>query len=288
MSKRKIIISAAVLVVAVGGVSAILLNSKAAQTENKNQITIGAIGSDSQVWSHIAKLPETKKANIRIKVKDFSDGVSLNTATAQGKIDVNAFQSYAYYVAYNKSNASEKLAVLGTTYLEPMGVYSDKYKTIKDIPDGATIAIANNAANTARGLRLLATSGLITLKPNFGSLSGVNDILSNPRHLKFKEIDDTTGPRVIKDSQVDAALIGNTVALEGKLNVLKDAIIYEKINRSTKDNINILATSDKEKNNQNFKKLVKLYHSAAAQKYIKKTFDGTKVEVKEPISYLTK
>ncbi|WP_220739441.1 MetQ/NlpA family ABC transporter substrate-binding protein [Leuconostoc miyukkimchii] len=288
MSKRKIIISAAVLVVAVGGVSAILLNSKAAQTENKNQITIGAIGSDSQVWSHIAKLPETKKANIRIKVKDFSDGVSLNTATAQGKIDVNAFQSYAYYVAYNKSNASEKLAVLGTTYLEPMGVYSDKYKTIKDIPDGATIAIANNAANTARGLRLLATSGLITLKPNFGSLSGVNDILSNPRHLKFKEIDDTTGPRVIKDSQVDAALIGNTVALEGKLNVLKDAIIYEKINRSTKDNINILATSNKEKNNQNFKKLVKLYHSAAAQKYIKKTFDGTKVEVKEPISYLTK
>lgn len=288
MSKRKIIISAAVLVVAVGGVSAILLNSKAAQTENKNQITIGAIGSDSQVWSHIAKLPETKKANIRIKVKDFSDGVSLNTATAQGKIDVNAFQSYAYYVAYNKSNASEKLAVLGTTYLEPMGVYSDKYKTIKDIPDGATIAIANNAANTARGLRLLATSGLITLKPNFGSLSGVNDILSNPRHLKFKEIDDTTGPRVIKDSQVDAALIGNTVALEGKLNVLKDAIIYEKINRSTKDNINILATSDREKNNQNFKKLVKLYHSAAAQKYIKKTFDGTKVEVKEPISYLTK
>lgn len=288
MSKRKIIISAAVLVVAVGGVSAILLNSKAAQIENKNQITIGAIGSDSQVWSHIAKLPETKKANIRIKVKDFSDGVSLNTATAQGKIDVNAFQSYAYYVAYNKSNASEKLAVLGTTYLEPMGVYSDKYKTIKDIPDGATIAIANNAANTARGLRLLATSGLITLKPNFGSLSGVNDILSNPRHLKFKEIDDTTGPRVIKDSQVDAALIGNTVALEGKLNVLKDAIIYEKINRSTKDNINILATSDREKNNQNFKKLVKLYHSAAAQKYIKKTFDGTKVEVKEPISYLTK
>ncbi|GMA69821.1 metal ABC transporter substrate-binding protein [Leuconostoc litchii] len=229
-----------------------------------------------------------KKEHITIKVKNFTDGVSLNTATAQSKVDVNAFQSYAYFVAFNKSNSTSKLSALGTTYLEPMGIYSEKYKHIDDIPDGSTIAIANNAANTARGLKLLAKSGLITLKEDFGSLSGVNDIKSNPHHFKFIEIDDTTGPRVIKDDSIAAALIGNTIALQGKLNVLKDAIYYEKVNQSTKDNINILATAEKNKNNKQLKKLVKLYHSKAAQKYINQKFDGTKIEVQKPITYLSK
>ena len=128
-----------------------------------------------------------------------------------------------------------------------MGIYSEKYDSIDDIPDGLTIAIANNAANTARGLKLLAKAGLITLKDNFNSLSGVNDIKSNPHNFKFKEIDYTTGPRVIKDNSIAAALIGNTIALEGKLNVLKDSLYYEKINQSTKDNINILATAENRK-----------------------------------------
>lgn len=283
---RKKLLIAAIAIIVVAGV-AIFAYQRSAGTNTKSEITVGAIGSDAQTWQYIAKLPETKKKNINIVVKNFTDGVSLNTATAEGKIDVNAFQSYAYYDAYNKSNKNNQLAVLGTTYLEPMGIYSNKYKTIKDIPDGATIAIANNAANTARGLRLLEKSGLITLQSNFGSLSGVNAIKSNPHRLKFREIDDTTGPRVFKDDDIAAALIGNTIALEGKLNVLKDTIFYEKINQSTKDNINILATASKEKNNKQFKQLVQLYHSQAAQKYISRKFDNTKIEVKKPISYLS-
>ncbi|WP_294977308.1 MetQ/NlpA family ABC transporter substrate-binding protein [uncultured Leuconostoc sp.] len=285
MLRKKILIAAIAVIVVVG--VAIFAYQRSTGTNTKSEITVGAIGSDAQTWQYIAKLPETKKRNINIVVKNFTDGVALNTATAEGKIDVNAFQSYAYYDAYNKSNKNNQLSVLGTTYLEPMGIYSNKYKAIKDIPDGATIAIANNAANTARGLRLLEKSGLITLQSNFGSLSGVNAIKSNPHRLKFREIDDTTGPRVFKDDDIAAALIGNTIALEGKLNVLKDTIFYEKINQSTKDNINILATASKEKNNKQFKQVVQLYHSQAAQKYISRKFDNTKIEVKKPISYLS-
>jgi len=285
MTRKKILIAAIAVIVVVG--VAIFAYQRSTDTNTKSEITVGAIGSDAQTWQYIAKLPETKEKNIKIVVKNFTDGVALNTATAEGKIDVNAFQSYAYYDAYNKSNKNNQLSVLGTTYLEPMGIYSNKYKAIKDIPDGATIAIANNAANTARGLRLLEKSGLITLQSNFGSLSGVNAIKSNPHRLKFREIDDTTGPRVFKDDDIAAALIGNTIALEGKLNVLKDTIFYERINQSTKDNINILATASKEKNNKQFKQLVQLYHSQTVQKYVSRKFDNTKIEVKKPISYLS-
>lgn len=250
------------------------------------EITIGTIGPDVQVWQHIAKSKEAKQAGLKIRVKDFTDPVALNKATANGQIDVNAFQSWSYLQAYNKENKNGQLAALGTTYLEPMGIYSDRYKKISQVPDGATVAIANNPANTARGLLLLQSAGLIKLKKSFNATSGTNEIAANPKHLKFKEIDDTTGPRVLKST--DLVLIGNTIALTGHLNVLKDSIYHEKVDQSTKNNINVLATAKKNRNNARYKKLVTLYHNQKIQQWINKKYQGTKVNVQKPLSYLEK
>lgn len=250
----------------------------------KDEVTVGTIGPDVQIWQHIADSKQAKKADLKIKVKSFTDPVALNRATASGEIDVNAFQSWSYLQAYNKQNKKAQLAALGTTYLEPMGLYSDRYHSIKEIPDGATVAIANNPANTARGLLLLQSAGLIKLKSNFGATSGTNDIAANPKNLQFKEIDDTTGPRVLKST--DLVLIGNTIALTGHLNVLKDSIYHEKVDQSTKDNINVLATAKKNRNNAEYKKLVKLYHNQQIQQWINKKYQGTKVNVDKPLSYL--
>lgn len=257
---------------------------KSAKANTNNTITIGSQGSDLNIWEHIAKSSQAKKLGLKIKTKEITDGAQLNTATSQGQVDVNAFQSWSYYEAYNKQNPKGKLAALGTTYLEPLGIYSKKYKSVKDIPDGTTIAIANNPANTSRGLLLLQATGLITLKKGFNALSNTNDIEANPKDLKFKEIDDTTGPRVLND--VPVVLISNTVALEGGLHVLTDSIYHEKVDQSTKDNVNILATAAKNKNNANYQKLVKLYHNKEIQAYIKKKYYGTKIEVNKPLTYL--
>ena len=89
------------------------------------------------------------------------------------------------------------------------------------------------------------------------------------------------------DDDVDAVLIGNTIALAGNLNVLKDSLYHEKIDQSTKNNINVLATAKKNKNNAAYKKLGKLYHNKQIQKWIAKKYSGTKVEVNKPVSYLT-
>ncbi|MFC6253789.1 MetQ/NlpA family ABC transporter substrate-binding protein [Secundilactobacillus hailunensis] len=259
-------------------------NTQAANKSKSSSILIGSQGSDIDIWQHIAKTNDAKKLGLKIKVKNIADGVQLNKATADGDVDVNAFQSWSYLETYNQQNKSNKLAALGTTYLEPMGLYSKKYKNVKDIPAGSTIAIANNPSQAARGLVLLQKAGLIKLDKNFGYVGTVKDIKSNPKNFKFKQIDDTTGPRVIND--VDAVLISNTVALEGHLHVLTDSIYHEKVDQSTKDNINILATSEKNKNNPNYKKLVKLYHKKDIQKYIKDKYYGTKIEVNKPLSYL--
>lgn len=286
--QQRLIAAAIALVVIIADFFALRLTSSRQTAKSQTTtVTVGSIGPDVQVWQHIAKSSQAKKLGLKIKVKAFTDGPSLLRATSDGSINVSAFASWAYLEAYNKSksNTGQQVA-LATTYLEPMGIYSSKYKKLSDLPKGATIALANNAANEARGLLLLQSAGLIKLKKNFDSASGnTNDIVSNPKKFKFKLIDDTTGPRIIKS--VDAVLIGNTIALAGNLNVLKDSLYHEKIDQSTKNNINVLATAKKNKNNAAYKKLGKLYHNKQIQKWIAKKYSGTKVEVNKPVSYLT-
>ena len=286
--QQRLITAAIALVVIIAAFFALRLTSSRQTAKSQTTtVTVGSIGPDVQVWQHIAKSSQAKKLGLKIKVKAFTDGPSLLRATSDGSINVSAFASWASLEAYNKSksNTGQQVA-LATTYLEPMGIYSSKYKKLSDLPKGATIALANNAANEARGLLLLQSAGLIKLKKNFDSASGnTNDIVSNPKKFKFKLIDDTTGPRIIKS--VDAVLIGNTIALAGNLNVLKDSLYHEKIDQSTKNNINVLATAKKNKNNAAYKKLGKLYHNKQIQKWIAKKYSGTKVEVNKPVSYLT-
>lgn len=248
------------------------------------KIVIGSQGSDVQIWKHIAESQAAKDANLNIEVKEINGGVPMNNATKEGEVDVNAFQSWAYLVSYIQESNADLVAV-ATTYLEPMGIYSGKVKSIEDVPDGALVALADNPANTARGLSLLQAAGLIKLKDDFNSGTGtVNDIVDNPKNLDFKLIDDTTGPRVIQD--VDLVLIGNTIALEGGLNVLKDSLFHEEISQDTKNSINVLVTTSDKQNDPGILKLGELYHNEDTQKYIEEEFGGTKVPVNEPISYL--
>ena len=90
----------------------------------------------------------------------------------------------------------------------------------------------------------------------------------------------------VKD-EVDAIVLGNTLAMEGGLNVLKDSIYYEPIDQSTKMNVNILAVAEGRQNDPVLQKVGALYHSEAVKKFVQQKFGGTKVDVNKPISYLT-
>lgn len=248
-------------------------------------VTIASTGSDADIWRHIATLPETKAAGLKLDIKNFTDYVAMNTAVANNEVDVNAFQSYAYLVAYNEANTA-KIAPLSTTYLEPMGIYSSKVKTLTEFKNGATIAIPNDGANESRALLLLQSAGLVKLKNDFDFVKGTSkDIVENNKALVIKPIQMATAVRV-KD-EVDAIVLGNTLAMEGGLNVLKDAIYYEPIDQTTKMNVNVLAVAEARQNDPVLKKVGELYHVAAVGKYVQEHFGGTKIDVNKPVSYLT-
>lgn len=263
-------------------------SSNTTQTKKNDElqtVVMASTGSDSDIWRYISKLPETKKAGIKLEVKNFTDYVAMNTAVANNEIDINAFQSYAYMIAFNESN-SAKIAPIATTYLEPMGIYSSKIKKVDQFQNGATIAIPNDAANEARALLLLQSAGLVKLKADFNPATGTpSDVTENAKKITIKPIQMATAVRV-KD-EVDAIVLGNTLALEGGLNVLKDSIYYEPVDQTTKLNVNILAVSEKRQNDPLLKKVGDLYHSAAVKEFVNERFGGTKVDVNKPISYLT-
>ena len=162
------------------------------------KIVIASADSDAQIWRFIAKSEAAKKADLEIEVKEITGGPQLNNATVEGQVDVNAFQSLGYLLSFNKDSRRE-LVPIATTYMEPMGIYSDKYKSIDAVAKGSLVALADNPSNTARGLRLLESAGLLKLSNNFDAGTGTtSDIIENSKNLKFKLIDDTTGPRIIQ------------------------------------------------------------------------------------------
>lgn len=245
-------------------------------------VKIASVGSDADIWRHIAETDQAKKAGLKIEVEELNGGVPLNQAVAEGSVDANAFQSIGYLHGFNSSNSS-KLTPIGTTYIEPMGLYSKKVKALNDLPNGAKIAIPDSPYNTTRALRLLESAGLIKLPADFKEGTGTpSDIVENKKNFEFLLIDDTTSVRVLDDA--DLIAIGNTIALEGGLNVLKDALFYEKADESTITSINVIVVKSGNESKDDYKKLVDLYHDAEVQKFISDKFQGTKVEVRKPIS----
>ncbi|MDN6139319.1 MAG: MetQ/NlpA family ABC transporter substrate-binding protein [Lactococcus lactis] len=281
MKKKWVVFLALVTVVALDACSS--ENNQGTTEESDDQVVhIGSVGADADIWNFIANSDAAEEAGITIEVEDIEDGVAKNTATVDEDIDANAFQTIGYLESFNEDSA-EKLEPVATTYVEPVGIYSDKYNTLDEVEDHAVVALADNPADGARQLRVLEKAKLIELDEDFEDRVGtVDDISENPKNLEFELIDDWTGPRILQD--VDMALIGNTIALEGGLNVLNDAIYREKADESNRINLNVIAVKDGRQDEEKLQKLGEVYHDPEVQEYIDDEFDGTKVEVEIPVN----
>ena len=284
IAKSIIALTAAFVLGACGNNASSSQSSQSSQASESGlkTVKIASVGSDADIWRYIAESEQAKKAGLKIEVQEINGGVPLNESVADGTVDANAFQSIGYLQGFNEAN-SNKLVPVGTTYIEPMGLYSKKVKSLNDLPNGAKVAIPDNPYNTTRALRLLESAGLIKLPSDFKDGTGTpSDIVENKKNLEFLLIDDTTSVRVLDDT--DLIAIGNTIALEGGLNVLKDSLFYEKADASTITSINVIAVKAENADKEEYKKLVDLYHDPEIQKYISEKFAGTKVEVKKPVS----
>ena len=79
----------------------------------------------------------------------------------------------------------------GAIHLEPVGLYSKKYKSLQEIPDGSTIYVSSSVSDWPRVLTILEDAGLITLKEGVDRTTATfDDIDKNTKKLKFNHESD--------------------------------------------------------------------------------------------------
>ncbi|MFJ3233089.1 MetQ/NlpA family ABC transporter substrate-binding protein [Streptomyces sp. NPDC086787] len=211
-----------------------------------------------------------KKAGLDLKVREFTDYITPNTATEDGSVDANYFQNQPYLDDFNKKRGTHIVPVV-TVHLEPLGLYSHKVKSTDALKSGATVALPNDTVNEARALKLLAANGLITLKDGAGTEATPQDIAKNPRNLKFKEVEAAQTARSLDD--VDAAVINGNFAISAGLKPATEALVLE----SAKDNPygNFLAVKKGSEKDPRVKKLAKLLTSPEVKKFIQDKYQGS-------------
>ena len=83
-------------------------NTESTQATSSEPIVVGSVGSDAEIWQFIADSEAAKKAGVTIEVKEITGGPITNTATVDGDVDANAFQSIGYLESFN-AESPEKL-----------------------------------------------------------------------------------------------------------------------------------------------------------------------------------
>lgn len=212
--------------------------------------------------------PLLAKEGVDLKIKVFADYVQPNTQVAEKNIDLNYFQTKPYLDAFNREHGTNLVIVTGV-HIEPFGAYSRKYKSIDQLPDGASVTLPNDPSNNSRALLLLAKNGLIMLKDPTNELSTVKDITANPKHLKFRELEAAMLPRTL--DEVDLALINTNYALAAGLNPTKDALLIE-----NKDSpyVNYLVGRPDNQNDPRVQKLAKALNSPEVKAFIEQKYHG--------------
>ena len=141
--------------------------------------------------------PLLEKDGIKLEIVEFNDYVQPNLALNDKELDANFFQHEPYLVNFMEEHKEVKLKNAFGVHIEPMGIYSKKVKDLKELKDGAAIAIPNDPTNGGRALLLLQKAGLITLKDGVKEKATVQDVTGNPHNFKFQEVEAAQVPRTL-------------------------------------------------------------------------------------------
>ncbi|MEY9970039.1 D-methionine transport system substrate-binding protein [Lysinibacillus sp. RC46] len=249
-----------------------------AKADEKDTVKVGIRSSELKTWEYIKE--QAAKEDINLDLVTFSAQYDPNQALAEREVDINAFQHVAYLNLFNTNNRTD-LQAIGTTIMAPIGLYSNKYKSLDDMKEGAKIAVPNDPSNWGRALLLLQEYGLLTVTDNFDGNGGEDRIKDNPKKLNILPVDGATTPRVMEDA--DFAVINNGVAVEAGL-LLKDAIIHE--NETAKPFINVIVARPEDKDNKTFLKIVDIYQREETANFIKDISNGNYIPIKMPLDEL--
>lgn len=264
---KKIIVIALVAILSVVSVFA----QAAAETQSSTtKIVVGATPEPHAALLSLV-VDDLAAQGITLEIKEFTDYVTPNDAVEYGEIDANYFQHIPYLESFNTEHGYH-LVNAGGIHVEPIALYSSKYSSLSDLPNGAVIAIPNDPTNEGRALLLLQSAGLIKLRADAGLEAIPFDITENPKNFKFSEIEAATLPRVLSD--VDAAIINGNYAIPAGLVATRDGLFVE---GADSPYVNVIAVKEGNENNPAIKALIEALKSDEVAAFVAEKYKNGEV-----------
>jgi D-methionine transport system substrate-binding protein len=258
------------------------ISGSASSTAAKRvEVKIGTTEQAAPYWTILKKA--AAKEGIDITVVGFSDYTQANPALSTKQIDLNLFQHLQFLANYNV-NAHDTLTPIGSTQIVPLPLYSDKYKSVSELPQGAKIAIPNDATNQSRALLVLQKAGLLKLKNGGTTLSTPADILPGESKVTIIPVDAQQTAPALKSS--DAAIINNNFALTAGIDPTSAIFKDDPSSSSAEPYINTFVARAADENNKTYLKIVELYRTKAVQDSVLAESKNTAVLVKRSNSDL--
>lgn len=203
--------------------------------------------------------PQLRQQGYEVQYVEFSQGVQPNDAVQRGQIHANIFQHSVYLEASNQRQKFDLVPIVHVP-TPPMGLYSKRWKSLAEVPEGATVTVPSDPVNTARALRILEAAGWLTIKPGVDA-AGVSerDLASNPKKLRIVPLDAAQAPRSLDDADL-AAIQGNFAVAYGLK--LTESL---KLEVMTLPYVNVVAVKRSQQNARFAKDIVAAYQSPQFQ-----------------------
>lgn len=236
-------------------------------------ITVAASPTPHAMILEVAK-EVLAEQGITLKIMEFTDYIVPNTATEEGEVDANYFQHITYLNNFNEEQGTHLVSVAEIHY-EPFGIYAGKSASLDDLPEGAQIAIPNDATNGGRALLLLDQEGLIVLEEDAGITATVNDIADNPHNYEIVELEARLLPTTLQD--VDIAVINGNYAIDAGLNIADALAIESAEGEAATAYANVLTVKEGRENDEGIQALLAALESDEVRAFIEETYAGAVV-----------
>lgn len=203
-------------------------------------------------------------AGLSIEIREFDDYVLPNSSLADGTLDANFFQHLPYLESEEKDKGYDFTHGEGV-HIEPYAVFSSKFGSVAEVPDGAKVAITNDVSNQYRALKLLEKGGLLqNITEGTSALTLTAE--QNPRGLTFEENQPEIIVQLKDDPAIDLAVINGNFILTAGLTT-EGALIVEEVAGNPYANVLVWRTGDAK---PGVEKLDELLHSPEVKEYIAK------------------
>lgn len=245
---------------------------------DNTEMTVLKIGASTVPHAEILNFvkPILAEEGIDLQITEYTDYVIPNTAVESHELDANYFQHVPYMDSFNEENGTHLISAVAVHY-EPMGLFAGKTASLDELADGATIAVPNDPTNEARALLLLQQEGLIKVKDGVGLNATPNDIVDNPKNIKFFEAEAAAVARSLQD--VDFAIVNGNYALEAGLKVTDALAVEDKDSEAAQTFANIVSVYEGDQERPEIQALAKVLTSEEVKKFLEETYQGAVVPV---------